>query len=521
MSGTRSVDEREEVDLTGTSTLPDGGHSSTIRLQDPRPGDRQTQESDGRSVLRWHRRLVHAVDLLVIAGVWVMVLMPTAPVIEQVLPLLIMIGVATVRQSTGGRQNVSVGRFRTAEVTEIGTMTLELGVALLIANTFVPVDLRGLAPFVVLLFVALAGARSASAALSARLRKRWNLTQRVLLVGDQAEAARLFRMISEHPELCIELVGWVGHPLDHHSDLGGLRWLGTHQRIGLQVAESAVDSVLLATTSLEEHELEFVLSELQRLPVHVHLSAGLAGMARGHVRLSTLGLGTVAQISPASRPFWQPLIKRLLDLVLGGLILLLASPLLAITALALAVPRQGPVLFKQQRVGQNGKPFTLLKFRTMVFDAEDQLAALLERNEREGPLFKMDHDPRVTRLGRILRATSIDELPQLWNVMRGDMSLVGPRPALPAEAAAFTGRLADRCRTLPGITGLWQVESRDNPSFSSYERMDLHYVDCWTIRLDLAIIVATVPAVLGRGARGIRQALTRRSDRSRGLAPTP
>jgi lipopolysaccharide/colanic/teichoic acid biosynthesis glycosyltransferase len=139
----------------------------------------------------------------------------------------------------------------------------------------------------------------------------------------------------------------------------------------------------------------------------------------------------------------------------------------------------------------------------MVIDAEARLAALSTDNERHGPLFKLEHDPRVTRIGRFMRATSLDELPQLFNVIRGDMSIVGPRPALPAEVAQFDDRLLDRLQMPPGITGLWQVEARDNPHFGAYRRLDLFYVDNWSMNLDLVILVATVEQVLSKAVRAL------------------
>ena len=158
------------------------------------------------------------------------------------------------------------------------------------------------------------------------------------------------------------------------------------------------------------------------------------------------------------------------------------------------------MLFRQRRVGRDGVEFQMLKFRSMCTDAEERLAALkLAGNDRTGPLFKLDGvDPRVTRIGRFLRASSLDELPQLLNVMRGDMSLVGPRPALASEVAEFPADLNARHRVRPGITGLWQVEARDNPSFEAYRRLDLFYVENWSLALDLVILLGTVEQVVAR-----------------------
>jgi lipopolysaccharide/colanic/teichoic acid biosynthesis glycosyltransferase len=172
---------------------------------------------------------------------------------------------------------------------------------------------------------------------------------------------------------------------------------------------------------------------------------------------------------------------------------------LGLIALLVKTEDRGPVLFRQQRVGRDGVEFEMLKFRSMCVDAEAKLAALRATNERHGPLFKMDGaDPRVTRIGRFLRATSLDELPQLLNVLRGDMSLVGPRPALASEVAEFPAELRARHQVRPGITGLWQVEARDNPSFEAYRRLDLFYVENWSLALDLIILLGTVEQVLLR-----------------------
>ncbi len=156
------------------------------------------------------------------------------------------------------------------------------------------------------------------------------------------------------------------------------------------------------------------------------------------------------------------------------------------------------MLFRQTRVGRDSAPFTVRKFRSMVADAEERLIDLRDQNECDGPLFKIHDDPRVTRVGKVLRKTSIDELPQLWNVLRGEMSLVGPRPALPSEVAGWPAPLFQRLRVRPGITGMWQVSGRSENSFEEYARLDLTYVDNWSLATDLAILAKTVPAVLLR-----------------------
>src|SRR5439155_25047334 len=194
--------------------------------------------------------------------------------------------------------------------------------------------------------------------------------------------------------------------------------------------------------------------------VPVHLSSGIRGIDYRRVRSHPLAHEPLFYLEPISLARWQVVLKRSLDLLLAGIGLLLSVPLLAASALAIKLHDGGPVFFRQKRVGRAGKWFTILKLRTMVIDAEDRLAELMHLNERDGGITKLKNDPRITPIGRFLRATSLDELPQLINVIRGDMSLVGPRPALPSEVANFDEELQARHRVRPGITGLWQVEAR-------------------------------------------------------------
>jgi exopolysaccharide biosynthesis polyprenyl glycosylphosphotransferase len=194
-------------------------------------------------------------------------------------------------------------------------------------------------------------------------------------------------------------------------------------------------------------------------------------------------------------------VKRALDIV-GALVgLVVLSPIMAVVTLAILVRDGRPILFTQERVGLHGRTFRILKFRTMVPDAEARLSALLDHNERNGHAFKMTNDPRVTPLGRTLRRTSLDELPQLWNVLRGEMSLVGPRPPLPREVAEYDGWHRRRLSMKPGMTGLWQIEARHAPDFDAWVERDLAYIDSWSLLLDLRILARTVPAVLAGTGR--------------------
>jgi len=269
------------------------------------------------------------------------------------------------------------------------------------------------------------------------------------------------------------------------------------------IAHEPVDEVFIALPRNQySHLVDTMvrLCEEQGIIVRLHSDLLPLKVARWHV--DELDGRQIVTIRSGPPDGWQLVFKRALDLC-GSLGLLLAlAPVFALVAVVIRVDSPGPVFFKQERVGMNKRRFQLLKFRTMTQDAEQQQALLERRNEACGPVFKIKNDPRITRVGRFLRRYSIDELPQLINVLRGEMSLVGPRP-LPArdieriEAQWHKRRLSMK----PGVTCLWQVNGRSDVDFGRWVTMDLEYIDNWTLGLDLKILLKTIPAVLrGSGA---------------------
>jgi lipopolysaccharide/colanic/teichoic acid biosynthesis glycosyltransferase len=238
--------------------------------------------------------------------------------------------------------------------------------------------------------------------------------------------------------------------------------------------------------------------------------------------LSRIGHQRVRQLPVAHEPFFylEPAgtrrlglaVKRAMDVLGASLLLLVTAPVTVVAAVLVKLGDGGPVFFHQDRVGRHGRTIRIHKFRTMTVDAESRLGELADANVRGGPFFKVPDDPRVTRVGRFLRASSIDELPQLLNVLRGELSLVGPRPSLLEETARFDQAYLARLEMRPGITGLWQVEARHNPSFEANRHLDLFYVENWRLALDLAILLGTLHTVatdtLGawRRARGRQEA---------------
>lgn len=325
--------------------------------------------------------------------------------------------------------------------------------------------------------------------------------RRVVVIGTGDESGRVVELCATHREVGFVVVGVIGDPIE--AAVYGLSeyWLGTVDDAEDLVATAELSGVFVTPGALSAERMKQLLRNLQRLNLHVHLTTGICGLDSRRIRLLPLAHEPLLYLeAPALSPM-RIIAKRCFDVVLATALLLVLSPVMLVIALSVALQDGGPILFVQQRVGRDGHLFGVLKFRTMCVDAESRLCELDVANERNGPLFKMVKDPRVTRLGRFLRESSLDELPQLLNVLRGEMSLVGPRPALPAEVASFSAELRTREKVLPGITGLWQVEARDNPSFAAYQRLDLFYVENWSSTLDLMIVLATIEQLVGRVVR--------------------
>ncbi|MCB0981309.1 MAG: sugar transferase, partial [Ilumatobacter sp.] len=295
-----------------------------------------------------------------------------------------------------------------------------------------------------------------------------------------------------HRELGMTVVGVVGDRTEAMVNHLEHLWIGEAASTVELAERYDVSGVVMSPMALPTVILNTLIRELQAQSLHVHLTTGIAGIDARRLRSLPLSYEPLLYVEPVSLSRVQLVMKRVTDIIASALILVLASPVMLAIALLIKLDDRGPVFFLQKRVGKDGSTFGVLKFRTMSVDAEARLAQLKADNERNGPLFKMERDPRVTGIGRFLRATSLDELPQLINVLRGEMSLVGPRPALPSEVEHFSADLRQREQVLPGITGLWQVEARDNPSFEAYRRLDLFYVENWSMVLDFVIILGTV-----------------------------
>jgi exopolysaccharide biosynthesis polyprenyl glycosylphosphotransferase len=350
-------------------------------------------------------------------------------------------------------------------------------------------------------FAFLAGCRGFYDAWLRAERAGGRFTRQVVVVGQGRDAERVIELLRYHPELGYRICGLVGD-LDT-AEKHDLPWLGGPRNAVKEVLASGASGAVLVSAGMPSDEVSHILRDLLGAGLHIQVSAGLWQVDQRRLQAAPLAHEPFFYLEPPALSAWQLRLKRALDLFVACLILVLSAPLLLVCSLAVKLSDGGPVLFRQTRIGRDGHAFTLLKLRTMVVDAEARLAGLRGDNQRTGPLFKLDSDPRVTRIGKFLRATSLDELPQLFNVVAGSMSMVGPRPALPSEVAAFDADLLVRHQVAPGITGLWQLEARENASFYAYRHLDLFYVENWSCALDLVILAGTVPALAARSIRSV------------------
>jgi exopolysaccharide biosynthesis polyprenyl glycosylphosphotransferase len=396
---------------------------------------------------------------------------------------------------------------RAVEIARLGRACVVAGVGALLLPRVLPVVLESepVIAGVSFTFVLLLAFRSLFRSWLAAGRRDGRYVRNVVVVGTNDEGADLCKLLRDHPELGFRLVGVLGAP-DGEAVAPGRQFLGTTEDAVAAIHAAGANGVILAASAFSTVKLNQLLRTFLRAGVHVQLSSGIRGIDHRRLLPQPLACEPLFYVEPHRLASWQLATKRCIDLVLaavGGIVFL---PVIAIAALAVKLQDGGSVLYRQERIGRNGEPFTIYKFRTMVPNADRLYLDLAEKQPgRDGPLIKLAADPRRTRFGRILERASIDELPQLWNVLRGDMSVVGPRPAQAAEVAEFDEQLLTRLNVLPGITGLWQVEARDNPHFSAYRRYDLFYLDNWSVSLDLAIMIATFQRVTLRALELLRR----------------
>ncbi|HZV74515.1 MAG TPA: exopolysaccharide biosynthesis polyprenyl glycosylphosphotransferase [Conexibacter sp.] len=332
--------------------------------------------------------------------------------------------------------------------------------------------------------------------------------ERVLLVGDGPPVELIARKLAAHPEYGARPVGVLagagaGAEVGARAgDIAGLPVLGplASDRLAEIAAAQRLDRVVISNSELGEAALLDLLRRCRELRLKVSVLPALVDAMGPSVEIDEVEGMTLLAVNPPVLSRSSRVLKRAMDIAGAGLALVLAAPLLIVIAVAIRRDSHGPVLFRQWRVGQNGRRFQLLKFRTMVADAEERRAVLLAES-RDPHWLQLEHDPRITRVGAFLRHSSLDELPQLWNVLRGEMSLVGPRPLIEDEDCQLIGWARSRIDLTPGLTGLWQVLGRTNIPFEEMVKLDYVYVTNWSLWTDVRLLLRTIPVVVAR--RGV------------------
>jgi exopolysaccharide biosynthesis polyprenyl glycosylphosphotransferase len=344
--------------------------------------------------------------------------------------------------------------------------------------------------------------RMACVSVAHHQRKRGYDKVYVVVAGTGRAARNHVAELRAHPEWGLEVSGLLSEvPKLAVQEIAGLKVLGPLSDLSEFLKSQVVDEVHFAVSRRTLERLDQAVRVCDEMGVTVRIVMGLLGKLNSRPSLDHLAGTSLLTLSSTPRDEAALVLKRLMDVAISALALAASSPVLLLSALAVRLSSAGPVIFRQKRSGMNGRVFTLYKFRTMVQDAEAKRAVLESQNEMDGPVFKMRDDPRITKVGKVLRKLSIDELPQLWNVLRGDMSIVGPRPPIPAEVEKYERWQRRRLSMRPGITCIWQVSGRSTIDFKRWMEMDLEYIDNWSLALDLKIILKTIPAVLSsRGA---------------------
>jgi exopolysaccharide biosynthesis polyprenyl glycosylphosphotransferase len=398
-----------------------------------------------------------------------------------------------------------VGRFRTTG--EIARSVLKAYVLAGLVVFSLPYLLRDIAASraVIIGTVCLSSLSSLAIRILARrvleyARSRGYNQRRALIVGLGSEAEKIAGLLEQEREQGLRVVGFVA---DAAADRPppGLPLMGSVDELLEILEREVVDDLVFVLPTADLMRYEPLLGQCEELGKTIHLKVDPVRSLISRTSVGELCGVPILTLRSAPPPSSALLLKRVFDVALSAGLLVLLAPLILLITAGIRLSSPGPVFYRQKRLGLNGRTFTLLKFRSMEVGADDRLKDLLTRNELDGPAFKIRRDPRVFAFGAFLRRYSLDELPQLVNVLKGEMSLVGPRPPIPREVKQYQRWQRRRLSMKPGLTGLWQVSGRNEVDFEEWMRMDMEYIDNWSLGLDLRILLRTIPAVfLARGA---------------------
>jgi exopolysaccharide biosynthesis polyprenyl glycosylphosphotransferase len=386
--------------------------------------------------------------------------------------------------------------FRQCLLGAISVVLLEFALRLDLSRAF-------LTMFAALTWVLLCLFRLNASRILGLVRREFGAPSYVMVVGLGDAALRIGRQIEDAAAYGVRLSGFLAEAEDaapEEIELAAKYPVRPLAQLPELLRQNVIDEIIFAVDSRHIAELEEVFLMCDEEGVRTRVAVDFFPHVNSHVYLDRLGASPLLTFSATPHDEILLLVKRVTDIVLGGAALVLVSPVMLVVALLIRLTSPGAVIFRQTRCGLNGRRFVFYKFRSMCQDAESMRASLEHLNTKS-TVFKIPKDPRLTGFGRWLRKFSIDEWPQLWNVMKGDMSLVGPRPPLPEEVEQYKRWQRRRLRMRPGLTCLWVVNGRDNVDFESWMRMDMQYIDNWSLGLDWKIMLRTIPQVLsGRGA---------------------
>lgn len=490
----------------GVATLPELGAAESTRslsgavtsvTAQPLPleaaGPRTAERRDTA-----RRRALALADVAALAAAFVLTaLVIGLPHPEQYAPLAAMLPVWVLLNKLNGLYDRDANIFHKSTLDELGQIlqSIGLGTALVyfVAPSLVPQLELGRLP--ALLYLAIATATVALARGATRgLVSAHTSNERVLIVGSGFVGRLVAAKLGAHPEYCADVVGFIDDDAHEGQDL-----LGGLDRFGIVCRQFDVERVVIAFTAENHHEdLLELIRQSKQLGLKVTIVPRLFEVMGDSVAVDKLQGLTVLGMRGLARTRSSLMLKRSLDVIGSALGLVLLAPLFLLIAVAVKLDSRGPVFFRQRRIGRDNKPFPMVKFRTMVQGADGMKGDLMHLNDADGPLFKLFEDPRVTRVGRFLRRTHLDELPQLFNVLLGEMSLVGPRPLVPDEDACMIGWHRRRLELTPGLTGPWQVLGRHSMPFEEMVKVDYLYVADWSLWNDIKLLLGTIPVVLRR-----------------------
>lgn len=351
-------------------------------------------------------------------------------------------------------------------------------------------------------FLVLSAVRLTYKQILTELRRRGYNSRTILIVGTGRRAREFAKIILAHSEWGLRIHGYVDDdPTEKDKDLLGSAIVGRIKDIPDLIRKHVIDEVIIAIPRKWLDSLDDVVRICEEEGVETTVLADLYDTVIAETHLSFLHDIPLLSFSTIPAQEWKLVIKTIVDLAVAAILLIMLAPLFIAVSIAIKLTSPGPVFFRQVRYGLRGREFKMYKFRSMWVDAERRMDEIRHLNEMSGPVFKIMRDPRVTSVGRFLRKTSLDELPQLINVLKGEMSLVGPRPPIPSEVREYERWQRRRLSMKPGLTCLWQIKGRNRIEFEKWMELDLQYIDNWSLGLDLKIILKTVPVVLfGYGA---------------------